>query len=64
MQRYFSNELKNNKFKLNNDDIYHITRVMRMKENDLVEVVYEKEVYLCNLKFDNGELHINLKEKI
>lgn len=64
MQRYFSNELKNNNFKLKNDDIYHITRVMRMKENDLIEVVYEREVYLCNLEFNNGELYVNLKEKI
>lgn len=63
MQRYFSNQLVENKFKLNNDDIYHITRVMRMKENDLVEVVYEKEVYLCSLEFNNGECCVTLKEK-
>jgi len=63
MQRYFSSELKENEFKLKQDDLYHITRVMRMKENDLIEVVYEKEVYLCNLHFHNGEcvVHINTK---
>jgi len=64
MQRYFSRELNNNRFKLNNDDLYHITRVMRMKENDLIEVVYEKEVYLCNLEFHGNEVYVNVKEKI
>ena len=64
MQRYFSNELKDNKFILNSDDLYHIMRVMRMKENDLIEVVYEKEVYLCNLCFTNGECNVCLKEKL
>lgn len=64
MQRYFSNELNNNKFKLNNDDIYHITRVMRMKENELIEVVYKKEVYLCSIHFNNDDVDINVKEKL
>lgn len=64
MQRYFSHELKNNKFKLKEDDIYHITRVMRMKENDLIEVVYEKEVYLCSLTFNNSEVNVNLNKKL
>ena len=49
MQRYFSKELNNNKFKLNNDDLYHITRVMRMKNGDNIEVVYNEEVYICEL---------------
>ena len=64
MQRYFSHELKDNQFKLNDDDLYHITRVMRMKENDLIEVVYEKEVYLCSLEFNNNEISVNIKNKI
>ena len=44
MQRYFSNKLENNKFELNNDDIYHITRVMRMKTGDNIEVEVKGEV--------------------
>lgn len=64
MQRYFSNELKGDKFILNSDDLYHIIRVMRMKENDLIEVVYEKEVYLCSLNFNNGNCNVCLKEKL
>ncbi len=46
MQRYFCNNLSNNEFILTNDDIYHIIKVMRMKENDQIEVVYQKEVML------------------
>lgn len=63
MQRYFSNKLVNNKFNLNNDDIYHITRVMRMKTNDKIEVVYNNEVYICNLFFNNNEIEISIVEK-
>lgn len=59
MQRYFSNELKNNKFIINNDDMYHIIKVMRMKPKDQIEVVYEHNVYLCEL---TEEYEVNMKE--
>lgn len=49
MQRYFSNEFKDNNFILNNDDLYHIIKVMRMKTGDNIEVVYDQNVYLCEL---------------
>ncbi|HPF83244.1 MAG TPA: RsmE family RNA methyltransferase [Bacilli bacterium] len=62
MQRYFSSKLDNNKFILNDDDIYHILRVMRMKENDLIEVVYNHELYICKLKLnENVEVIIDKK---
>jgi len=64
MQRYFSNELKNNKFTLREDDLYHMIRVMRMKDKDFIEVVYEKEVYLCSLEFCGNDILVNVKEKI
>jgi len=64
MQRYFSKKIENNRFELNNDDIYHITRVMRMKSNDKIEVVYNNEVYICNLYFNNNEVKISIVEKI
>ena len=32
MQRYFAREKIDNKFILNNDDLYHIRTVMRMNE--------------------------------
>ena len=50
MQRYFSESLINNTFVLRNDDIYHIKKVMRMKINDFIEVVYNRRVYLCKIK--------------
>lgn len=50
MQRYFSDLRKENSFLLNSDDIYHIEKVMRMKIGDCIEVVYEQETYLCEIK--------------
>ena len=49
MQRYFTNLVKNNCFILNNDDMYHIKTVMRMKEKDLIEVVYDNKLFLGKL---------------
>lgn len=50
MQRYFSNQKIDNNFILNDDDWYHIRKVMRMKDGDPVEVVYESKLYICKLK--------------
>lgn len=49
MQRYFSNIKQDNSFKLSTDDIHHITKVMRMKDDDKIEVVYHKKVFLCGI---------------
>ena len=49
MQRYFVKEKNNEKFILEDSDIHHIKRVMRCKDNDKIEVVYNKKVYLCNI---------------
>lgn len=62
MQRYFGKCYKDNKFILNDDDYYHITTVMRMVSNDKIEVVYEKEVYLCHLEINNKDVLV-IKEK-
>jgi len=59
MQRYFAKEIKENNIVLENTDIHHIKTVMRMKENDHIEVVYNKKLYICNI--ENIE---NLKLKI
>lgn len=58
MQRYFSNKKVQNKFILNDNDYYHITRVMRMKTGDNVEIVYENEVYLCHLEITDKNVDI------
>ncbi|MDD2377771.1 MAG: RsmE family RNA methyltransferase [Bacilli bacterium] len=64
MQRYFSNQLDNNKLILSSDDWYHIKTVMRMNNNDQIEVVYDAEVYLCEI--DNQDIKIinKLEKKI
>lgn len=49
MQRYFIDNKNDNKFILSEDDSYHITKVMRMKLGDLVEIVYQKEVYITRI---------------
>jgi 16S rRNA (uracil1498-N3)-methyltransferase len=49
VQRYFSNSKENDKLFLINDDIYHITRVMRMKDNSKIEVIYDNDLYICNV---------------
>lgn len=63
MQRYFSNILKNNKFELKEDDIYHITRVMRMKTGDTVEIVHNEEVYICNLDIIGNDVTASIVSK-
>ncbi len=64
MQRYFSNKLIDNKFELRSDDIYHITRVMRMKKGDNIEVVYDENVYLCCIDFVNSNLEVSIVEHL
>ena len=49
MQRYFVKEKNNDNFILAESDIHHIKKVMRCKNNDKIEVVYSKKVYLCNI---------------
>lgn len=53
MQRYFSNIKKNDQLILNEEDMHHIKNVMRFIPDDLIEVVYEGEVYICSLGINN-----------
>ena len=64
MQRYFSNDKKDNLFILPDSDLYHIRVVMRMKENEHVEVVYNEHVYLCCIHYVNNNVNVELVEKI
>lgn len=50
MQRYFAKEKNEDNFILYENDIHHIKNVMRYKEGDEIEVVYEKIVYKCKIK--------------
>lgn len=53
MQRYFA-EIKDDKVYLSKDDVHHITNVMRMKDNDNIEVVYNSKLYLASIKNINN----------
>lgn len=64
MQRYFSNEKVDNHFILNDDDLYHIKTVMRMKDNDNIIVVYNKKAYLCCLENVKENIQISIKNEL
>ena len=49
MQRYFVKEKNDDNFILSDSDIHHIKKVMRCQNNDKIEIVFEKKVYLCNI---------------
>lgn len=60
MQRYFALRKENDKFILEDGDIHHIKNVMRMKNNEKIEVVFDKTLYLCNIVLEpNLEVRID-----
>lgn len=64
MQRYFSNEKKDNYLILNEDDIHHITHVMRMKESDNIQIVYNKKLYLCCIENVNEKIRFRIEKEL
>src|SRR5574344_395714 len=64
MQRYFSNQKDKDTFILNDDDIYHIKKVMRMQDKDKIEVVYTENVYECCISNVNTNIKINIIKKL
>ncbi|HHW68725.1 MAG TPA: 16S rRNA (uracil(1498)-N(3))-methyltransferase [Tenericutes bacterium] len=63
MQRYFSKEKNGDYFILEDGDIHHITNVMRMKNGDNIEVIYNEELYLCEILFTEKQPNIKMIEK-
>lgn len=50
MQRYFVDKIENEKnIIINNDDYYHITKVMRMRINDTVYLCDTVNSYICKI---------------
>ncbi len=49
MQRYFVEKKEDNYLLLNSTDIHHIKNVMRNKKNDIIECIYNDELYLCKI---------------
>lgn len=64
MQRYFSKELKDGYFTLEDSDLYHIRVVMRMKDQDKIEVVYQEKMYLSCIENVNGMYKIKQLEMV
>ena len=49
MQRYFAKEYSD-RLILSDGDMHHIKNVMRMKIGDLIEVVYDRKLYICKIE--------------
>lgn len=64
MQRYFAQDLEDDQFTLRSDDEYHIKRVMRMVDGEKIEVVFDENVYLCELESVSRDMVVRLLEKI
>lgn len=62
MQRYFGS-IVNNKVFLNEDDIYHLTHVMRAKLDECVEIVSNGKVYVAKIDGFNP-LSISITKEI
>ena len=60
MQRYFAKEKLNDEFILLDTDLYHIKTVMRMKTGEYIEVVYDNDVYLCEVIIDKSSVTIRI----
>ena len=50
MQRYFAKNKIDNELFLYDSDIHHIKNVMRYKESDKIEVVFNEKGYICIIK--------------
>lgn len=73
MQRYFAKNIENNKVELEQSDYHHIKNVMRYKNNDNIEVVFNNKLFIATIldiqnydikiieeKEDNNELPVDL----
>lgn len=63
MQRYFVKEKDNNIFILNEDDSYHITKVMRMNLQDKVEIIYDNCLYIAKITKLSNKVECEIIEK-
>lgn len=58
MQQYFAKDKVNNRFILDDSDLFHIEKVMRMKNDDLIYVSFEDKIYESLIKFNKGQLSV------
>ena len=62
MQRYFAESLKDNKPILSNDDIHHLLNVVRIKNDEVFEIVLAEYLYKCTL-VSRQPFNFNIIEK-
>ena len=60
MQRYFGIKKIDNNLILDSSDYHHIKNVMRMKDNDTIEVVIKNKVYLGCIENVKSDISIKL----
>lgn len=63
MQRYFVESIKDDLFILNKEDSYHIIKVMRAKIKDKIEIVYQKECFVCEIINTDNLVKTKILEK-
>ena len=63
MQRYFAKDKKDNQFILEESDYHHIKNVMRMQDQEEIEVVYQNELYISTVLI-NPNIQIVEKQKL
>lgn len=64
MQRYFAKDKVENTFILEPLDYHHIKHVMRMQENEEIEIVFKGILYLACVKNIIGDVFIELLKEI
>lgn len=64
MQRYFAKQREENQFLLETDDYHHIKNVMRFKDGEKIQVVFEAIPYLCVLHYNQDQIQISFLEEL
>lgn len=64
MQRYFASKKIKKEFILMDSDLHHIKNVMRMKNNDQIEVLFDKHLYLCRISGIETKIKIMIEKEL
>ncbi len=62
MQQYFVNKI-GDKLYLNDNDLYHLTNVLRYKNKNIICII-DNKAYLCNFTYQNKEYSIEIINEI
>lgn len=64
MQRYFSKEKIDDYLTLSDNDLYHIKTVMRMHDKEKIEVIYNQNLYICQIENKEKNIKIKILEEV